>query len=1532
MGIATAGGTMNWQRVNYKHFVYIALFLSPIFSFYSPLFSNPIENGKISGHIFNASKQPLSGVEVRAIAFSGPYFHRMTYSVSGGSYEIDQLPVGQYFVRVQNKLGYLNVYYDNVIDRSDARFIKINNDEHVDGIDFYLERGAFISGHIYDTAGNLLDGNTAIGFLDAENFSSHGFINGNPDGSYVSPALPDRPHIVKASALPSGFMITYFDNVSTQDSALAVDVVPSDTIKNIDFYLEKGGAISGFVFGQKPGNPPISDAWIVVTDWENGEWSSESTTDSAGYYCAAGLRSGAYRVFVYGVDPLAYHNAYYRNSSRPENATKVYVSGHDTTKQINFSLNPVKKLVLSNDFIEFAVSDRYPGTNLSLGITGGLPETSFDDNKPILFGHPSPYSSFTTIWIDGKEMIFGSNDGSLAEDPYISRDGKSIGRSWTYHNLEIQQKVALVKSEWSETKYEDTAQLQYIIANNDQVPHEVGIRILFDTMLGKDDDALIRTSNYPYTGYEQDFYAPEIPAWWTAIEGEKNKTIFSVQGTLKDYGATIPDRFSIVNWSNTFKTRWEYQSNPNLEVINDSGVALWWSPVTIQPGNVRIVCTYVGLGEMYPDKESPYTANHVPAKDSINVSLDTNIQMDILDDYMGVDTTTIVMTVNEQEVQPKIVGSFQKYNLFYTPLDAFQYNDIVQVVVQASDLAIIPNVMKPDTTIFYILKDISPPYVKNIYPEQGAQNISPDTSLSLILGDLQSGINQNSIQVFINGKTITPKIVGNPREFEVKYPFQPRFNEMDSVVVQIMADDLVAPPNQLDTTFHFIVSRDSIPPYVKSYYPLDHSTEVNRDTIIFIELVDDFTGIDLNSIQLSINNEAVAPVIDGDSSRYIIQYQPKLGFRFNEHIDVLLTAHDFAKINNNMHPFKFSFNTETDTTPPSIAMITPSPGDTNVNPSPLIAIEIKDEKAGFDPDSVYLRINNKLVLYATTGNNKQLVVNYQCETPFDYMEWITVAAFVQDKSNPPNAADTTYFRFRIMREKDLSPPYVTLHQPSDGSNDVAPDCLISFHVRDDLSGVDSSSIHLKVNGATVNRNVTGNVHDYSVTYQPIPPFKYGQEVLLEIDACDLAKDESNVMQTDSCIFTIMFDTSPPVVTWIEPGQPGDHIVLDSEFIAGINDSLTGVDVRSLKFKFQGKIIQPTIAGNAKHLRIHYTPTNRLKFNEQIEFIITGSDLATSKNWIQDSLFIFYTIEDRDPPYVSLRTPDKNERGVPFDPEIMVCIKDDIAGVDLESVRMTVAGTAVTSNFSGTPNEYKLTYRDPIGFRPGQEIEVTVEAADLSNPPNSMNKHIYSFYIQDVFPDLFVKSFTISESKILVNKSLQINATIGVNTAPVFDPIQIKISDNNLVILDTLIQSMSMNDYVDISQLFTFYRKGKHEIQLSIDPENYIPESDDENNTATKILEVFEGELVVRSNPFTPNDDGFNDKVSFNFEKVGVIDPLLKLFDVSGRMILTIKDRAGYEFIWDGKDRFGNPAQPGVYLYLLEDQNQMIANGYVVLAR
>ncbi len=1523
---------MDWQRARQRRMMVYTIALCSILGYCGIAHAATIENGSISGHIYNSSHEPLAKVEVRAIAFTGPYFQRLTYSREDGSYEIPDLPVGQYFVRVQNKAGYLNYYYKNVLEKSEATLIKINNNQHVSGVDFYLDRGGFIAGRIFDASGKPITQNCSIGFFDARTYSLRGFIDGKSDGSYISPALPSGPHIVKASALPSGYMITYYPQVSTQDSAQAIEVTVGDTSANVNFYLQKGGAIAGLVLGDEPDRPPVANAWVVVNNWENGEWSSECFTNSRGYYCAAGLRPGTYRVQIYSVDPLRYHNEYYQNAITPQEAKPVVVKGQDTTWSINFSLKPVKRVELRNDFIEIAVSDRYPGTNFTQGITGGLPVTPYDNNKPILFGHPHPYTSFTTVQIDGKEAIYGSQEGRLLDDPYITRDNKSIERSWGYGNIEIKQKVSLVVSEWSETKYEDTAQLQYVIINNDNIPHQVGLRVLFDTMLGQNDSALIRTSNYPFTGFEQDFSGASVPNWWIAIEGQQRKVLFSAQGTIKGYGATPPNRFVIANWSNIFKSKWHYDTNGELGIVHDSAVAMWWYPVTVPPGKVHIVCTYIGLGEMYPDKVPPYTENHRPAPGAIDVPLNTNIQVDVVDDYMGVDSTSLEMEVNGKRVKPKITGTIERFTMMYDPDTDFGYNDTVSVVIRAADLAFTPNFMKPDSYRFYVIRDLTPPQIIDLYPQHQARQIPADTVLSFTVADQQSGVDKDSLKLVINGRSVEPQIDGTPSAYSVRYRFWPAFKEMDSVSVRIRAADLVRPSNSLDSSFYFIIARDSLAPWVKYYAPLHESRDVKPDTSIVIELVDDFTGVDRSSIQLMVNSVKVQTELKGDSSDYWINYRPTKRFRYNDSLHVVLNARDRARQPNSMQPFEFWFKTEIDTQPPIITPLAPMPGDTTVNPTPVVRAKISDDRAGVNAGSIKMWINGALVDFVQEAQGKDYQISYQFFQPRNYLEWIEVKIYAEDQSDPPNAADTCRYRFRIMREKDLTPPYVTLYRPGKGELEVPVDCVISFHVKDDLSGVDSASIRVRVNGQLVPRELSGTVLDYRVEYRPVVPFEYGQHVLIEVDAQDLAKDGPNVMKTDSCEFTTVFDRLPPEIVWIKPGPPGSHIPLDAEFEALIRDKHTGVDLSSLRFKFQGQTVTPQISGDRSSYQWRFVPDRAFLYNQQLQWEITGSDLAKPANRIRDSLFVFYTTEDREPPYITLRVPAPDARGVDFNPEILVEIQDDVAGVAKDSLRMTVMGMAVSPTITGSPKAYRLSYTDPTGFRPGQRVDVTIDAADLSHPSNRMKQDQFSFYIKDVYPDLLIQSFTLSEKRVMVHQPVRLEALIEWHTAPIIDPVQIVIWDNERVICDTVVRVSGFPGSFPIERTLSFNDRAFHQIKLMVDPNNIIKESNEDNNQAVVGIDVYEGELVVRPNPFTPNEDGFNDRVSFNFEKLGVVAPVLKLFDISGRMIKTTRECQGYEFLWDGNDRYGNPAQPGVYLFVLEDQDRIIAHGYVVLAR
>ena len=82
-----------------------------------------------------------------------------------------------------------------------------------------------------------------------------------------------------------------------------------------------------------------------------------------------------------------------------------------------------------------------------------------------------------------------------------------------------------------------------------------------------------------------------------------------------------------------------------------------------------------------------------------------------------------------------------------------------------------------------------------------------------------------------------------------------------------------------------------------------------------------------------------------------------------------------------------------------------------------------------------------------------------------------------------------------------------------------------------------------------------------------------------------------------------------------------------------------------------------------------------------------------------------------------------------------------------------------------------------------------------------------------------------------------------------------------------------------------------------------------------------GDLSVTPNPFTPNEDGANDDVRFEFTilKVNTSKAVeVTICDLAGRRMRTLTEErsnaAGtYSIVWDGKDEDGHVVTPGIYL-------------------
>lgn len=91
-------------------------------------------------------------------------------------------------------------------------------------------------------------------------------------------------------------------------------------------------------------------------------------------------------------------------------------------------------------------------------------------------------------------------------------------------------------------------------------------------------------------------------------------------------------------------------------------------------------------------------------------------------------------------------------------------------------------------------------------------------------------------------------------------------------------------------------------------------------------------------------------------------------------------------------------------------------------------------------------------------------------------------------------------------------------------------------------------------------------------------------------------------------------------------------------------------------------------------------------------------------------------------------------------------------------------------------------------------------------------------------------------------------------------------------------------------------------------------------------------ISILPNPFTPNNDGYNDYVEFKYPEMFDREPVIRIFNLKGRKVCELKEFAGNEYHWYGKDDDGRELEPGVYIYILEANGKRISSGTITLIR
>ncbi len=290
--------------------------------------ANP-PGGTVTGTITDNNAAPLSGALVLAdsVVCCNSAF---VLTQADGTYAlIDMLP-GSYTIRA-NATGFVSEFYDGAFTFAAADDVFVTPGGTQSNIDIQLGTGGGIAGAVVDGNGVPL-ANVVVSASSFDCCSGSATVTG-ADGTYTINQLGPGSYVVHAD-LP-GYAPEYYDNVYDFDLATLVPVTNEDTTPSIDFALNQGGSISGFITDEN-GDPLVGAS---VYGGRNGSCCGDGygNTGIDGSYTLTGLAPGDYRVFV---EAFGYPPKYYIDAFDPYAATEVSIADGQSVTDINVQMTP----------------------------------------------------------------------------------------------------------------------------------------------------------------------------------------------------------------------------------------------------------------------------------------------------------------------------------------------------------------------------------------------------------------------------------------------------------------------------------------------------------------------------------------------------------------------------------------------------------------------------------------------------------------------------------------------------------------------------------------------------------------------------------------------------------------------------------------------------------------------------------------------------------------------------------------------------------------------------------------------------------------------------------------------------------------------------------------------------------------------------------------------------------------------------------------------------------------------------------------
>lgn len=233
-----------------------------------------------------------------------------------------------------------------------------------------------------------------------------------------------------------------------------------------------------------------------------------------------------------------------------------------------------------------------PDGRFGLVSLSGNPDDPSDDHKKLTYAEDGATNN-TRVKVDGRSPLFGSPEGATVQPIHIEPDGAWV-MIWEFQGVRVRQAFQLVAGDVS--RRTDSLRVTYTLENTGAGPHEVGLRVMLDTLIGGNDGV-----PFLVPGREGVVTRPltmegsEVPDYVQSLEGnslERPGVVVDI-GLVPSAGAERPSTLTLTHWPGA-EAAWDYDRA--LMFDTDTAAGLYYAVKPLAPGASRSMGFSYGLG------------------------------------------------------------------------------------------------------------------------------------------------------------------------------------------------------------------------------------------------------------------------------------------------------------------------------------------------------------------------------------------------------------------------------------------------------------------------------------------------------------------------------------------------------------------------------------------------------------------------------------------------------------------------------------------------------------------------------------------------------------------------------------------------------------------------------------------------------------------------------------------------------------------------------------------------------------------------